>query len=360
MAGRGTSRGGRARRGPARRCELIDLRRHEGVHPRLGALDVVPFVPLDSGGTSRSAGGDLGRRPRGPRPLRRPGPATSSACPASSTGPSGACPRCAARPSPASTPTPGPPSPIRRAGACAVGARFALVAYNLWLTTADLAVARSVAARRPGPGGAGPRSAPSAGSTQVSCNLVDPFAVGPGPGLRRRATAWPGRPAPTSPGPSWSAWPRPRWSRPRRRTRWRQLDLDPGPDRRGPPGGDHGAVLSDGPRLADRGGRRLRRPTPSAATRRLMARARRRRRRSRSDSPPQIPNFSPLASAYSRQSSRTTHPRQTSLASRVDAPRSGKKRSGSTPMQLALVCQSRSWRPYSSETMSTGTPPLAI
>ncbi|MDQ2801076.1 MAG: glutamate formiminotransferase, partial [Armatimonadota bacterium] len=26
--------------------ERIDLRRHEGVHPRLGALDVLPFVPL--------------------------------------------------------------------------------------------------------------------------------------------------------------------------------------------------------------------------------------------------------------------------------------------------------------------------
>ena len=30
----------------ARAAELIDLRRHEGAHPRIGAADVVPLVPL--------------------------------------------------------------------------------------------------------------------------------------------------------------------------------------------------------------------------------------------------------------------------------------------------------------------------
>jgi len=85
---------------------------------------------------------------------------------------------------------------------------------------------------------------------------------------------------------------------------------------------------------------------------RAMARERRMRRRSRSLMPPQMPNFSPFWSAYSRQSSRTTQPRQTSLASLVDAPRSGKNRSGSTPRQLAYSCQTRAsdWPP-----MSTGT-----
>jgi hypothetical protein len=70
-----------------------------------------------------------------------------------------------------------------------------------------------------------------------------------------------------------------------------------------------------------------------------------------------MPNFSPLANAYSRQSSRTTHPRHTSFASRVDAPRSGKNRSGSTPMQFALVCQLRSWGPYINDTMSIDRSP---
>jgi glutamate formiminotransferase len=36
-------------RGVGRAAELIDLRRHEGVHPRVGAADVIPFVPLDNG-----------------------------------------------------------------------------------------------------------------------------------------------------------------------------------------------------------------------------------------------------------------------------------------------------------------------
>ena len=52
-----------------------------------------------------------------------------------------------------------------------------------------------------------------------------------------------------------------------------------------------------------------------------------------------MPNFSPFTRAYSRQSMRTTQPRHTSLASRVEAPRSGKKRSGSTPKQFAWSCQ---------------------
>src|SRR3979411_3287688 len=33
-------------RATARAAELIDMRQHEGVHPRIGATDVVPFVPL--------------------------------------------------------------------------------------------------------------------------------------------------------------------------------------------------------------------------------------------------------------------------------------------------------------------------
>jgi len=76
----------------------------------------------------------------------------------------------------------------------------------------------------------------------------------------------------------------------------------------------------------------------AAAAARARARWRRIRRRSRSLIPPQMPNFSPFWRAYSRQSSRTTHPRQTSFASRVDAPLSGKKRSGSTPRQFAKSC----------------------
>ena len=66
-----------------------------------------------------------------------------------------------------------------------------------------------------------------------------------------------------------------------------------------------------------------------------IIRSRRTRRRSRSDIPPQIPNFSPFTSAYSRQSILTSHAPQIDLARRVEAPLSGKNRSASAPRQFA-------------------------
>jgi glutamate formiminotransferase len=36
-------------RGAGRAAELIDISRHDGVHPRVGAADVIPFVPLEAG-----------------------------------------------------------------------------------------------------------------------------------------------------------------------------------------------------------------------------------------------------------------------------------------------------------------------
>ena len=40
--------------------ETIDLTRHRGTHPRMGAMDVVPFVPL--GTTTMEAASELARR----------------------------------------------------------------------------------------------------------------------------------------------------------------------------------------------------------------------------------------------------------------------------------------------------------
>src|SRR5918998_5445491 len=62
-------------------------------------------------------------------------------------------------------------------------------------------------------------------------------------------------------------------------------------------------------------------------------------RRPRSLSPPQIPNRSSLASAYSRHSPRTSQDRHTFLASRVDPPFSGKNASGSVCAHSARSCQ---------------------
>src|SRR4029450_306008 len=77
----------------------------------------------------------------------------------------------------------------------------------------------------------------------------------------------------------------------------------------------------------------------SGATRRIQEARRLRRRRSRSDRPPQIPNRSSLASAYSRHSVWTAQVWQIRLASRVEPPFSGKKQSTSLSRQAARSYQ---------------------
>jgi glutamate formiminotransferase/glutamate formiminotransferase/formiminotetrahydrofolate cyclodeaminase len=78
------------------------------------------------------------------------------------------------------SPDVGPDQPHPRAGACAVGARPVLVAYNLWLAApADVALAKRIAADLRAPA---VRTLGLAfdGHVQVSCNLIEPAAVGPG------------------------------------------------------------------------------------------------------------------------------------------------------------------------------------
>ena len=56
--------------GAAFALEHIDLRRHEGVHPRVGALDVMPFIPLhgldmtDAVASARRVASRIGARSR--------------------------------------------------------------------------------------------------------------------------------------------------------------------------------------------------------------------------------------------------------------------------------------------------------
>jgi glutamate formiminotransferase / 5-formyltetrahydrofolate cyclo-ligase len=156
---------------------LVDLRRHEGVHPRLGSLDVVPFIPLDGDGSPLAGPGDLAdavdARDRFARWAAR-----DLALPCFVYGPERSLPEVRTGAFAGLDPDTGPALAHATAGACAVGARFALVAYNVWLATGDVTVARSIAAaiRRPAVRALG---LPTAGVTQVSCNLVDPVAVGP-------------------------------------------------------------------------------------------------------------------------------------------------------------------------------------
>jgi glutamate formiminotransferase len=160
-----------------RTIELVDISRHRGVHPRLGALDVVPFTPLDATGSPVFGAGDLSTA-LAARQRFMSWAGRELALPCFAYGPGRPLPDVRKGAFSGLDPDAGPPVPHPTAGACAVGARFALVAYNVWLSTDDLDIARTIARtlRRPAVRALG---LPTGGATQVSCNLVDPLSVGP-------------------------------------------------------------------------------------------------------------------------------------------------------------------------------------
>lgn len=163
----------------------VDMREHRGGHPRIGALDVLPFVPLrdltldDAAALARRVGERLGRehglavyfygaaasRPerRAVREIRR--------------GEYEGLPRKLA--DPAWRPDCGPATFNPRVGAAAVGARDVLVAYNVWLDSRDPGAARDIArAVRESSGGLPAVQALGVplerrGLVQVSMNLLD-------------------------------------------------------------------------------------------------------------------------------------------------------------------------------------------
>ena len=153
--------------------QLIDLRGHQGVHPRLGSLDVVPFAPLvgtslDEAIAARDAVifglGTLGI------PAFRFGPLDD--------GTTRTLPQLRRRAFVDLIADAGPSRAHPTAGATAVGARPPLVAWNAWLQGASLAATRMIASaiRSPHVRALGFQVH---GATQVSCNLVDPLAATP-------------------------------------------------------------------------------------------------------------------------------------------------------------------------------------
>lgn len=151
--------------------ERIDLTRHSGVHPRIGALDVLPFVPLEGASMedcvalAHKAGqaiagmgvpvhfyeyAALDNPRRNLAEIRRRHPKPGLGC-----------------------------EPHPDAGCTAVGARKILVAYNILLRSNDLAAARAIArAVRESSGGLPAVRAlglylESRGQAQVSMNLTD-------------------------------------------------------------------------------------------------------------------------------------------------------------------------------------------
>jgi glutamate formiminotransferase len=156
---------------------LVDLRTHQGVHPRLGVLDVVPFVPLGPGGSPVGPEADLSAALTA-RDRFATWAADELGLPCFVYGPERTLPEVRRHAFGSLLPDRGPAAPHPGAGACAVGARPVLVAYNLWLASPDVAVARAIAATVRGPGVRALGLA-VAGVTQVSCNLVDPYVLGP-------------------------------------------------------------------------------------------------------------------------------------------------------------------------------------
>ncbi len=169
----------------SRAVELIDMRRHTGSHPRMGAVDVVPFVPI--GGLTMPEAAEIARR-FGKAFAERHGipvfyyeeAATSDARRNLVDVRRGEYEGMAEKlQDPAWTVDAGPQAFNERSGVTAVGARMPLIAFNVNLQTDDLEVAKKIAnAVRHVGGGlryvkAMGLSLEDRGVVQVSMNLVD-------------------------------------------------------------------------------------------------------------------------------------------------------------------------------------------
>lgn len=165
-------------------AELIDLTRQQGVHPRIGAADVIPFVPVSGIKLeqcvllARQAGLEIWRRFGVPvffygaaasRPDRanledvRQGQFEGL--------------REAVDKDPSRRPDLGGPGLHPTAGACAVGARKFLVAYNVYFDSSDVAmvrgIAREIRAASGGLKGVKAMGVLAHGRAQLSMNITD-------------------------------------------------------------------------------------------------------------------------------------------------------------------------------------------
>ena len=171
-------------RGVGKAAELIDLNQHQGAHPRLGAADVVPFIPIegvsieDCVAMARTVGTEIWKRYQIPVYLYE----------AAASSPErqnlenirrgqfeGIRNEIATNP--ARKPDFGEARLHPTAGACVVGARKFLIAHNIFLNTDDVEIAKKIAkAVRFSTGGL--RYVKAAGflvrgQAQVSMNLTD-------------------------------------------------------------------------------------------------------------------------------------------------------------------------------------------
>ncbi len=163
--------------GIRRSVELVDLTAHSGVHPRIGVADVVPFVPIENLTLADCV--DLAHRLGGRvwSELELPVYFYEAAALRPECIPLEAVRRVGLRES--MPPDLGGPKPHPTAGACVIGARKFLIAFNVNLECDDLNVARAIARKiRASSGGLpfvkaiGVRLE-SRGIVQVSINLTD-------------------------------------------------------------------------------------------------------------------------------------------------------------------------------------------
>ena len=171
-------------RGVGKAAELIDLTKHQGVHPRIGATDVLPFVPIkdatldDCVQLARQAGAEIWKRYRIPVYLYQ----------SAATRPErvnlenirhGQFERLRQEivADPSRLPDFGEARLHPTAGATVVGARKFLVAYNIFLNTGNVEIARNVAKAVRASGGGLPcvkaMGVLVRGLAQVSMNLTD-------------------------------------------------------------------------------------------------------------------------------------------------------------------------------------------
>src|SRR5262250_1394922 len=171
-------------RGVGRAAELIDLTKHQGAHPRMGASDVVPFIPIDGVtiedcvAMARHVGAEIWKRFEIPVYLYEAAAATPERQNLENIRRGqfeGIRDEIATNP--ARRPDFGDPRVHSTAGATVVGARKFLIAYNVFLNTPEVEIAKKVAkAVRFSSGGL--RFVKGAGflvrgQAQVSMNLTD-------------------------------------------------------------------------------------------------------------------------------------------------------------------------------------------
>jgi glutamate formiminotransferase len=176
-------------RGAGKAAELIDLTRQQGVHPRIGAADVIPFVPISGIKLeqcvllARQAGLEIWRRFGVPvffyeAAAARPDRANLEEVRRGQFEEL----KDAVRKDSARRPDLGGPGLHPTAGACAVGARKFLVAYNIYFDSTDVSVSRAIAreirAASGGLKGVKAMGVLAHGRAQLSMNITD-FQVTP-------------------------------------------------------------------------------------------------------------------------------------------------------------------------------------